>query len=188
MVGDVKGAVALADTVASVPAAAVYCLETFAIAGDQVRFERAARLFAAAPPLWLRRIHRAPFEALVRGVLLLRRGKAVEALESLRSAALYENASGYGMQPQYWRGYALLAVKRPADAAAEFRKVISLRSLSAFAMTWPLAHVGLARAYAAAGDTAASRKAYEDFFALWKEADRDVPILVEARKEYAALK
>ena len=78
--------------------------------------------------------------------------------------------------------------RRPADAVAEFQKVISLRHLSPFSMTWLLAHVGLARAHAAAGNVTASRRAYEDFFALWKDADPDVPILVEARKEHAALK
>ena len=61
-------------------------------------------------------------------------------------------------------------------------------SISPFSAAWPLAHVGLARAYAASGDTSASRKAYQDFFALTKDADRDLPILVQARKDFAALR
>jgi len=52
---------------------------------------------------------------------------------------------------------------------------------------YPLSYVGLARGSALAGDTAKARRAYEDFFALWKDADPDVPILIQARKEYAAL-
>ena len=52
---------------------------------------------------------------------------------------------------------------------------------------YPLAHLGLARAYAQAGDNAKSRRFYQDFFALWKDADPDVPILEEARSEYAKL-
>ena len=54
--------------------------------------------------------------------------------------------------------------------------------------THNLAHLGLGRALAINGDTAGARKAYQDFFALWKDADRDLPILVEARKEYELLK
>lgn len=53
---------------------------------------------------------------------------------------------------------------------------------------YPLAHLGLARAVALAGDTARSRKIFEEFFALWKDADSDLPILVEAKKEYDKLK
>ena len=50
-----------------------------------------------------------------------------------------------------------------------------------------LAHLGLARAYALSGDTAKSRTAYQDFFALWKNADPDIPVLKEAKAEYAKL-
>ncbi len=55
-------------------------------------------------------------------------------------------------------------------------------------MAHPLAQVGLARAYALQGDTAKARTAYQDFFALWKNADPDIPILIEAKAEYAKLK
>jgi tetratricopeptide (TPR) repeat protein len=194
MVGDAKGALALADGVVSVPATWARCLQTYALVGDQSRVERLLPRFTSAvqdTPAALtdfRSYDIQPLAAWVNGVLLLKRGKADEALETLRAAARYERAARYDMLPQYTRGYALLAAKHPTDAVAEFQKVISLRSLSPFSPTWPLAHVGLARAYAAAGNTTASRKAYEDFFALWKNADPDVPILVEAKKEYAALR
>lgn len=104
----------------------------------------------------------------------------------VRAAAAYEKARRYRMLPSYWRGYALIAAKRPTDAINEFQTILSHRPVAG--MQWPLAHVGLARAYAAAGNAAGSRKAYEDFFALWKDADPDVPILSEAKKAYAALK
>jgi eukaryotic-like serine/threonine-protein kinase len=188
MVGDTKGALALADAAASVPGAWGWCLMAYATVGDQSRVERLLPRFTAAPAAGFRSFDVQPFTALVNGVLQVRRGKADEALQTLKGAALYEGTGRYMMRPQYTRAYALLATGRPADAVAEFQKVISLRHLSPFSMTWPLAHVGLARAYAAAGNTAASRKAYEDFFALWKNADPDVPILTEAKKEYAALK
>jgi hypothetical protein len=51
-----------------------------------------------------------------------------------------------------------------------------------------LAHLGLARAYALQGDTAKARVAYQDFFALWKDADPDTPVLISAKSEYAKLK
>jgi hypothetical protein len=51
-----------------------------------------------------------------------------------------------------------------------------------------LAHLGLGRAYALAGDNAKAKTAYQDFFALWKNADPDTPILVQAKTEYAKLK
>jgi len=188
MVGDAKGALALADAVVSVPATWNWCLSTYAVVGDQSRVERLLPRFAAAPGAGFRSFDVPPFAAWVNGVLLVKRGKAAEALQALQAAALYERATRYDLLPQYWRGYALLAAKRPADAVAQFQKVISLHSLSPFGMAWPLAHVGLARAHAAAGNTAASRKAYEDFFALWKDADPDVPVLVEAKKEHAALR
>ena len=52
---------------------------------------------------------------------------------------------------------------------------------------FPLAQLGLARAAAIAGDTTKSRQAYQDFFALWKDADADIPILIEAKQEYEKL-
>ena len=72
-------------------------------------------------------------------------------------------------------------------AAAEFQKFIDYRGV---VMNFPwgaLARLGLARAYAMQGDTAKARSAYQDFLALWKEADPDVPILKQAKTEYAKL-
>jgi hypothetical protein len=71
---------------------------------------------------------------------------------------------------------------------AEFQKIIDHRSIVLNSALYPLADVGLARAAVLAGDTAKARKAYQDFLALWKDADPDVPVLIEARKEYDKLK
>ena len=60
-------------------------------------------------------------------------------------------------------------------------------ALSLLGQFYSLSCLGMARGSALAGDTAKARKAFEDFFALWKEADEDLPILIEAKKEYAAL-
>ncbi len=93
------------------------------------------------------------------------------------------------------RGRALLAQGQAAAAAAEFQKIIDRRTecLIPGANTielgpfWPITYVWLARARAHAGDTAAARRAYQDFFAIWKDADPDVPILRQAKAEYAKL-
>ena len=74
------------------------------------------------------------------------------------------------------------------QAMAEFQKVIDHRHIVGTSPLYPLAHLGLARGAMLSGDTAKARKAYQDFFAIWKDADSDIPILMEARKEYDKLK
>ena len=90
--------------------------------------------------------------------------------------------------PPYTRGQAYLKLRKGAEAAAEFQKILDHRGWDPISYLYPLAHLGLARAAALTGDVAGSRKAYQDFLALWKDADADLPILIEAKKEYAALK
>ena len=74
------------------------------------------------------------------------------------------------------------------QAAVEFQKLIDHRGLEPLSPLYPLAHLGLARASALTGDTAKARKEYQDFLALWKDADEDLPILIEAKKEYEQVK
>jgi hypothetical protein len=90
--------------------------------------------------------------------------------------------------PAYVRGLAYLRQQAVPEAKAEFQKILDHRGVIHVLPTYALAHLGLARAVALAGDTAKSRKAYEDFFALWKDADADIPILIEAKQEYEKLK
>ena len=66
--------------------------------------------------------------------------------------------------------------------------IVSLHNFAATDLLLSLAHLGVGRAYALSGDVAKSRAAYQDFFALWKDADSDIPILKEAKAEYAKLK
>jgi hypothetical protein len=75
-----------------------------------------------------------------------------------------------------------------AAAAAEFQKFLDHRALSLNYPLGALAHLGIARAYALSGDTAKAKTAYNDFFTLWKDADPDIPILQQAKAEYAKLK
>ena len=87
--------------------------------------------------------------------------------------------------PVYIRAQTLLA--RGADARQEFRKIVDRRGLNAASPVWPLAYLGLARAHAAAGDSAAARAAYDEVFKAWHAADADALPLIEAKREYARL-
>jgi len=89
--------------------------------------------------------------------------------------------------PNYLRGQAYLRKGAATEAAAEFQRILDHRGWSPTSPLYPLANLGLARAAAVAGDTARSRKAYEDFFELWKDADSDIPVLQQAKSEYARL-
>jgi hypothetical protein len=87
----------------------------------------------------------------------------------------------------YLRGQAYLAARRGPDAAVEFQKILDHRGIVLSSIIGPLARVGLARAYVSQGDVPRARAAYEDLFALWKDADKDIPILIAAKSEYAKL-
>ena len=78
-------------------------------------------------------------------------------------------------------------MRESAAAATEFRKIIDHKGAT-WGPRYAPAHVGLARAALQAGDSAGAKKAYRDFLALWKDADADIPLLIEAKKEYAALR
>jgi DNA-binding winged helix-turn-helix (wHTH) protein/tetratricopeptide (TPR) repeat protein len=123
----------------------------------------------------------------------LGQGNPQEAIESLGTAAPYELilpafGSSFGpMIPVYLRGEAYLAAHKGAEAAAEFEKILEHRGIVWNAPISALAHLGLGRAYALQGDTAKARAAYQDFLTLWKDADPDIPILVQAKAEYARL-
>lgn len=118
----------------------------------------------------------------------LNRKAPEQAIETLRAATPYEMGVLEGMFPVYVRGRAYLQAKRGADAAAEFQKIIDHRGIAPVGLEHSLAKLGLGRAYVMSGDTAKAKAAYQDFFALWKDADPDVPILKEAKAEYEKLK
>jgi eukaryotic-like serine/threonine-protein kinase len=119
----------------------------------------------------------------------LRRGSAAgpdKAIQLLQPARQYEAATSF--RPVWMRGQAQLQAKDGALAAAEFQKIIEHRGWDVLSPLWPLAALGLARAAALQGDAEKGRQAYENFFRLWKEADADLPVLSEARREYESLK
>jgi serine/threonine protein kinase/tetratricopeptide (TPR) repeat protein len=117
---------------------------------------------------------------------------AIRFLEDTRKYELGQSLPqvevGGLLYPVYVRGEAYLAMGRGSDAAREFQKFLDNRSVVQNWLLGALAHLGLGRAYALQGDTAKSRAAYQDFLALWKDADAEIPILIAAKSEYAKLK
>jgi predicted Zn-dependent protease len=114
----------------------------------------------------------------------IRRGQPERAVDLLRNAAPFELRD---FTVPYIRGSAYLSAQMGTDAAREFQKIVKNQGVDPISPDYPLAHIGLARAYALQGDQAGSRREYEVFFALWKDADQDIPILREARSAYAGL-
>ena len=129
---------------------------------------------------------------MVRAATALHSGDGKRAIDALSASAPYElgetNSSfTFALYPVYLRGEAYLAAKQGAAAGNEFQKILDHAGLVGNEPLAALAHLGLARAYALAGDSAKSTTAYQDFFALWKDADPDVPILKQVKAEYAKL-
>jgi tetratricopeptide (TPR) repeat protein len=127
------------------------------------------------------------FIPVVRALIELDHKAPDKAIQALQSATPYELGTVPGFLPIYVRGLAYLQAKRGAEAAAEFQKIIDHRGIDPPTPEHSLAKLGLGRAYVIAGDTAKARAAYQDFFALWKDADPDVPLLKEAKAEYEHL-
>ena len=120
-----------------------------------------------------------------RAAVEINRGSPTRAIELLQSATPYERRYPIAI---YMRGLAYLRAHKGQEAATEFQKIAGPRG--AFP-SWPehvLAYLGMARAYALLGNIVKSRKAYEDFLALSKDADLDIPVLKQAKAEYAKLK
>jgi len=122
----------------------------------------------------------------IRAALELDRNNAAQALTDLEPATRYEAAGEFWSQ--YLRGQAYLKLNKGAEAAAEFQKIVGSRGQAPLSALYPLAHVGLARAATLQGDSAKARKAYQDFFTFWKDADPEISILIEAKKEYEKVK
>jgi tetratricopeptide (TPR) repeat protein len=128
----------------------------------------------------------------IRAAIEIHRGQPGRAVELLASASPYERAYPEAV---YLRGLAYLRLHKGSEAAAEFQKILDHKGAS-WASTWrfpnwglyySISYLGLARASVLSGEPAKARKTYQDFFALWNDADQNLPILIEAKKDYAAL-
>ena len=116
------------------------------------------------------------------------RGNYSQALQLLESVRNYELGMILGLSTKYARGNLYLQQRMGNEAAAEFKSIMDHPGIDILSPAHVLAHLGLGRALALNGDTAGARKAYQDFFALWKDADSDLPVMTQARKEYEQLK
>ena len=123
----------------------------------------------------------------IRSEIEVNRGNAGKAIELLQVASPYEAGFIARRVPNYARGQAYLKARQGKEAAAEFQKILENRGVCGTALICALSHLQLARAHALSGDAAGARTAYQDFFTLWKDADPDIPILKEAKAEYAKL-
>jgi eukaryotic-like serine/threonine-protein kinase len=131
----------------------------------------------------------------IRAAIEINQGASAKAVEILAPATPYE--SGYPnpqvevgrfLYPVFLRGQAYLLMKRGDAAIAEFQKILNSPSLILNCPLGALARLGLARAYALRGDASKARSGYQDFFALWKDADTQIPLLTRAKAEYSSLK
>jgi hypothetical protein len=111
-----------------------------------------------------------------------------QMIKILAPARQYELGTHFlPLYSAYLGGEACLAGQQGAAAAVEFQKILDHPGLLTNDLIGALAHVGLGRAYAMQGDKVKARAAYQDFLALWKDADPDIPILKDAKAEYAKL-
>jgi eukaryotic-like serine/threonine-protein kinase len=129
----------------------------------------------------------------IRAQIALANQQPRQAIDMLQAALPLElgqplsTQGPYCLYPVYVRGEAYLAAGQGGAAAAEFQKLIDHRGITWSCATGALARLGLGRAYALAGEKAKARAAYQDFLALWKDADPDIPVLKEAKAEYEKL-
>jgi hypothetical protein len=131
----------------------------------------------------------------LRALFALNNHDAATAIQALQTASRYDFALGGvgfigrfgGLYPIYVRGVAYLAARQPAEAAGEFQRILDHRSIVLVDPMDAMARLQLARALVLSGDTAKAKGAYNDLFALWKEADPRIPMVSEARAEFAKL-
>jgi tetratricopeptide (TPR) repeat protein len=184
---DVSAALALA------PGRDVKVLSALALArvGDTARARAMVEQLEKSDPL--NTVLKLYWLPTLKAAIELNAGNSAQALVFLEAAAPYEFGQPPPVQegtlyPAYLRGQAYLAAHNGSAAIAEFQKLLDHRGIVINFPLGALAHLGLGRAYILSGDTTKARAAYQNFFKLWKDADPDIPILKEARTEYASLK
>jgi len=156
-----------------------------ALAGDTAAAEKLAAELDRTFPLDTL-VQRYWLPAIGAAVALQRKdpGKAIELLETSTPIELGDNGN---LIPAYLRGKAYIQLRDKNAAAAEFQKLIDHRGLVGNFALGALARLQLARACALAGEKTRAKIAYQDFLALWNDADPDIPIVKQARSEYAGL-
>jgi serine/threonine protein kinase/Flp pilus assembly protein TadD len=165
-------------------------VRAFALIGDAARTEKLiADLEKESPHDLLLNNVKIP---TARAILSLQRNQPAQAVTALDAAKPYDLGADRQLigtyMSLYIRGEAYLQAHDGANAALQFQKILDHRGIDPTSPYLPLSKVGLGRAYALQGDTAEAKAAYQDFFAAWKDADPDVPILKTAKAEYEKLK
>jgi eukaryotic-like serine/threonine-protein kinase len=177
-ISQATAAVGLANS----PDVVILSAEIAALAGDEARARH-----------WMEDAnHRRPLDTrfqtmlipVVQAILFINHGDAAKAVEVLKAGEQFDKGT---VDIHFVRGRAYLLIHQPAQAAQEFQAVLNLRGAYIGDPLMGIAQLYLARAYAQQNDAAKARAAYQDFLALWKDADPDIPILKEAKTEYAKL-
>jgi eukaryotic-like serine/threonine-protein kinase len=157
-----------------------------AIAGDTARAETLADdLDSRFPEHTIVQLYYLP---TLRAQFALTRNDPSNAIEVLQAATPYDLSSSGALYPVYLRGEAYLAAHQGAEATAQFQKTLDHRGIVVNDSIGALAQLQLGRANAVFGDRAKEKMAYQDFLTLWKDADPDIPILKQAKAEYAKLR
>ncbi|HEY6342962.1 MAG TPA: serine/threonine-protein kinase [Bryobacteraceae bacterium] len=161
-----------------------------AMCGDEMEAEKLAAEMSKLTPngtIWNEVQHPA-----IQAAAAMYRDEPARSVQLLASASAYERSY---LEPVYLRGLAYLRLKKGGEAAAEFQKITEHKGES-WGATWvhpnwglfySLSYLGRARGSALAGDTQGAKKAFHEFFELWKDADQEVPVFKQARAEYASL-
>jgi len=162
--------------------------DALARAGDTIRSQKLIADLAREFPtdtllnsVWL---------PVARATIQIKADQPGQAVDTLEAAAPYEFGSppnGAVYWPMYVRGEAYLQLRNGEKAATEYQKILDHRGIAPNSSLYSLARLGLGRAYALQGDKAKAKQAYQDFLATWKDADPDVPVLKQAKAEYAKL-
>jgi eukaryotic-like serine/threonine-protein kinase len=161
---------------------------TMARIGDAVRAQALAEeLERSYPTNTMLKLYWLP---TINAAIELSEKNSSQSIVLLEAAAPYELGSAEyngAIYPAYLRGQAYLLAHDGVAAASQFQKLLDHRGIVLNSVTGSLAHLQIARAYAMMGDKAKALSAYQDFLTLWKDADPDIPILKQAKAEYAKL-
>ena len=128
------------------------------------------------------------FVPLIRAIAESNKGNTASAIDATQPVVSFELGNLTGFWLNWIRGEIFLRGKMGNEAAAEFRKILDHRGVETTSPFYNLSHLGLARALMLSGDTSTARTEYQNFFAAWKDADQDLPILIDAKKEYEQIK
>jgi tetratricopeptide (TPR) repeat protein len=165
-----------------------YAAHAFALAGDTTKSASLlAELTHEYPDNQFSRLIISPLAQAAQDLQKNQPEQAIAALETVRPYELGTGPHGAGFMPNHLRGVAYLKLGDGAKAATEFQRIPDHQGVSASDITYALARLNLGRAYVLQGDNTKARTAYQDFLARWKDADSDIPVLRQAKAEYAKL-